>query len=54
MTKPKLTYFDSAASRGEECRLAFSIAGVDFEDERIKRGDWAALKAKAASSCWAS
>lgn len=46
MTKPRLTYFDSAASRGEECRLAFCIAGVDFEDERIKRGDWAALKPK--------
>ena len=44
MTKPKLTYFDAAASRGEECRLALYIAGVDFEDVRIKREDWPALK----------
>ena len=44
MSKPKLTYFDSAASRGEECRLALHIAGVDFEDVRIKREDWPAMK----------
>jgi glutathione S-transferase len=44
MSKPKLTYFDIPASRGEECRLALHIAGVDFEDHRIKREEWAALK----------
>jgi prostaglandin-H2 D-isomerase / glutathione transferase len=44
MTKPKLTYFDAPVSRGEECRLALHIAGVDFDDVRIKREDWAALK----------
>lgn len=44
MSKPKLTYFDAAASRGEECRLALQVAGVDFEDVRIKREDWPALK----------
>ncbi len=44
MTKPKLTYFDSPTSRGEECRLALHIAGVDFEDVRIKREDWPTLK----------
>jgi prostaglandin-H2 D-isomerase / glutathione transferase len=44
MPKPKLTYFDSPVSRGEECRLAFHIAGVDFDDERINRADWSALK----------
>jgi glutathione S-transferase len=31
-------------SRGEECRLAFSLAGADFEDNRIAREAWAALK----------
>ena len=44
MTKPKLTYFDAAASRGEECRLALHLAGVDFEDVRVKPADWAQLK----------
>jgi len=44
MSKPKLTYFDIAASRGEECRLALQIAGVDFEDVRIKMADWPAVK----------
>ncbi|MBK9265839.1 MAG: glutathione S-transferase family protein [Polyangiaceae bacterium] len=44
MSKPKLTYFDIAASRGEECRLALYAAGVDFEDNRIKRDAWMALK----------
>jgi len=44
MKKPKLTYFDAPVSRGEECRLALHVAGVDFEDVRLKREDWAALK----------
>jgi glutathione S-transferase len=46
MSKLKLTYFDAAVSRGEECRLALQIAGVEFEDVRIKREDWPALKPK--------
>jgi glutathione S-transferase len=33
-------------SRGEECRLALHIAGVEFEDVRIKGADWPALKPK--------
>lgn len=45
MTKPKLTYFDAPVSRGEECRLALRLAGVDFEDVRVKPADWPALKA---------
>ena len=36
MAKPKLTYFDAPVSRGEECRLALHLAGVDFEDVRVK------------------
>jgi len=47
MTKPKLTYFDAPVSRGEECRLALHVAGVDFEDDRVKRADWPAVKAAA-------
>jgi glutathione S-transferase len=44
MTKLKLTYFDAPMSRGEECRLALFLAGVDFEDNRIPREAWPALK----------
>ena len=44
MTKPKLIYFDAPVSRGEECRLALHLAGMDFEDVRIKGGDWPAMK----------
>jgi prostaglandin-H2 D-isomerase / glutathione transferase len=44
MTKPKLTYFDAPVSRGEECRLALHLAGIDFEDVRIKSADWSAMK----------
>ncbi|MBA3395832.1 MAG: glutathione S-transferase family protein [Deltaproteobacteria bacterium] len=44
MTKAKLTYFDLAGSRGEECRLALHLAGIEFEDIRIKFAEWPALK----------
>ena len=46
MTKPKLIYFDAPVSRGEECRLALHLAGIDFEDVRIKGADWPAMKEK--------
>ena len=46
MTKPKLIYFDAPVSRGEECRLALHLAGVDFEDVRIKGAEWPAMKEK--------
>ena len=44
MTRYKLTYFDAAASRGEECRLALHLAGLPFEDERLSRDQWAARR----------
>jgi glutathione S-transferase len=44
MTKPKLTYFDAPVSRGEECRLALHLAGIDFEDIRINPSAWPAMK----------
>src|SRR3954466_10390081 len=44
MQKPKLTYFNAPMSRGEECRLALHIGGVDFEDNRLSRDQWMALK----------
>jgi glutathione S-transferase len=44
MNKPRLVYFDSPVSRGEECRLALHLAGVDFEDVRLSREEWLARK----------
>ena len=44
VTRPKLTYFDAPTSRGEECRLALHLAGIDFEDNRISQASWPALK----------
>ena len=46
MNKPRLIYFDAPVSRGEECRLALRLAGIDFEDVRIKGADWPAMKAQ--------
>ncbi|MEO8280311.1 MAG: glutathione S-transferase family protein [Ideonella sp.] len=45
MNRPRLIYFDFAGSRGEECRIALHLAGIDFEDVRVKNGDWSAMKA---------
>jgi prostaglandin-H2 D-isomerase / glutathione transferase len=45
MNKPRLIYFDFSGSRGEECRMALHLAGIDFEDVRIKGADWPAMKA---------
>jgi glutathione S-transferase len=44
MSKPKVTYFDFAGSRGEEVRLALVIAGMDFDDNRVKSDDFAQIK----------
>jgi glutathione S-transferase len=41
--KPTLTYFNIRA-RAEPARLAFTIGGVDFEDERIGREEHSARK----------
>jgi prostaglandin-H2 D-isomerase / glutathione transferase len=47
MSQPTLTYFDIPTSRGEEIRLALTIAGVTFIDERLNREQWEARKASA-------
>jgi glutathione S-transferase len=44
VNKPRLIYFDAPVSRGEECRLALHLAGIDFEDVRVKPADWPAMK----------
>lgn len=47
MPQVTLTYFDFPGGRGEDCRLALHIAGVDFEDNRIKGDNWAQHKGAA-------
>jgi prostaglandin-H2 D-isomerase / glutathione transferase len=44
MNKPRLLYFDFAGSRGEECRIALHLAGIDFEDVRLPNTEWKAMK----------
>ena len=44
MSRTRLIYFDFAGSRGEECRIALHLAGIDFEDVRVKNDDWSAMK----------
>jgi len=46
MSKPRLIYFDFAGSRGEECRIALYLAGVDFDDVRVPTEEWPLLKPK--------
>jgi len=40
----KLTYFDFHGGRGEVARLAFSMGGIEFEDDRIPFSQWADRK----------
>ncbi|MGB1015258.1 MAG: glutathione S-transferase N-terminal domain-containing protein [Nannocystaceae bacterium] len=45
MPNIKLSYFDFDGGRGEDARLALFIAGVNFDDDRIKPPNWPAHKA---------
>jgi glutathione S-transferase len=40
MGKPKLSYFDFNGGRGEDCRLALHVAGVEFDDDRVAGKAW--------------
>ncbi len=44
MSDYKLTYFDFAGSRGEEIRIAFRMAGVAFDDNRLSFEEFEKLK----------
>lgn len=43
MSQYKLTYFDGRG-KAEIIRLIFAAAGVDFEDHRISKEEFAKLK----------
>ena len=45
MAKLKLTYFDFHGGRGEPARLALSIGGIPFEDDRVPPSEWGSRKA---------
>ncbi|XP_033108531.1 hematopoietic prostaglandin D synthase-like [Anneissia japonica] len=42
--KYTLTYFN-ARGAAEPCRFMFAVAGVEYEDKRVKSEDWPAIKA---------
>jgi glutathione S-transferase len=44
MTNIKLTYFDIDGGRGEPIRLALSIGGVEFEDERVSFAEFGEMR----------
>jgi glutathione S-transferase len=44
MADLKLTYFDFHGGRGEPARLALSIGGIAFEDDRLSYSDWECRK----------
>ena len=40
MAKLKLSYFDFHGGRGEPARLALSMGGISFEDDRVPPSEW--------------
>ena len=44
MAKLKLIYFDFHGGRGEPARIALSIGGIAFEDDRVAFADWEGRK----------
>lgn len=44
MSNVTLHYFDMTGGRGEEVRLALHAAGIEFDDHRLNREEWAGYK----------
>ncbi len=40
MAKLKLSYFDFHGGRGKPARIALSMGGIPFEDDRVKGDEW--------------
>ena len=40
MPRLKLSYFDFHGGRGEPARLALSMGGIPFEDDRVPPSEW--------------
>jgi glutathione S-transferase len=45
MAQLKLTYFDFHGGHGEPARLALSMGGIPFEDDRVLPSEWGSRKA---------
>ena len=46
MAKLTLTYFDFHGGRGEPARLALSMSGIPFQDDRVPPSKWGSRKAQ--------
>ena len=46
MAKLTLTYFDFHGGRGEPARLALSMSGIPFQDDRVLPSEWGSRKAQ--------
>jgi glutathione S-transferase len=44
LPKLKLSYFDFNGGRGEVARLALSLGGIPFEDDRIPLAEWPSVR----------
>ncbi|MEM7157897.1 MAG: glutathione S-transferase family protein [Myxococcota bacterium] len=51
MPSLKLSYFDFNGGRGEVARIAFSIGGVEFDDDRFAPRTWPERKADTLFGC---